>query len=352
MKKISLILVLIINVSVIFAQNDTVPVKNDVQTAKEKIEGLENSINQLSLLIEEKAAEIEAWAIDIDVYLEHANENEQQIDSVSVLIDENAEIIDELADEIDDLADEIDDLVEELEYVGEDLEAVGDDEEDIFPGIKRKFKKKKFKGHWEGVFLGVNTYVREKYSFDLSPQNDFMTNVYHQSWEFSINPFQFSIPFFTRYFGMVSGLGIKFNNYELSQNVFLKIDSTGVLTHEVSDKDYIKNRFKTTGLTVPLLLEGQIPVSRKDNRIFITAGVVGELIFSGRMKTVYMDGNNKIKNKDKLTKWPISAFSYHATVRVGYKRFYAYANSSFIPIFTKNKGPELYPVSAGIGFCF
>ena len=161
---------------------------------------------------------------------------------------------------------------------------------------------------------------------------------------------QFSIPFFNRYVGAVTGLGISFNNYELVQNINLLVDDQGNLAYNQADITFEKNRFKTVNLNAPLILEIQIPVNKKNERLFISGGVIGTMNLSGKMKHVYSDGNSKIKYKDKTSNWPLTQFSYQATARVGFEDWYLYANYSLMSLFEQNLGPELYPVSAGLGF--
>ena len=142
--------------------------------------------------------------------------------------------------------------------------------------------------------------------------------------------------------GAVTGVGFSFNNYELVNNVTLEVDADGNLTHTLSAIYYDKNRFKTFNLNVPLIIEFQIPVNKKDKRMFIGAGVIGTMNLSGKMKTVYTDGNSTIKYKDKSSNWPLSQFSYQATARVGYDAWYIFANYAMMPLFDQTK-PVVYP---------
>ena len=68
------------------------------------------------------------------------------------------------------------------------------------------------------------------------------------------------------------------------------------------------------------------------------------------MKYIYQENNFEVKTKDKTTYFPVSPFSYAATVRLGYKDWYVYANYSLVPLFENN--PVIYPASAGIGLKF
>jgi len=136
--------------------------------------------------------------------------------------------------------------------------------------------------------------------------------------------------------------------------MLLAVDVDGRLTNVELDQsiEYRINKFKTISLNAPLMIEFQVPVNKNYKRIFVGTGVIGGVNIQGKMKTAYKDGNSKIKNKDKYSNWPITKFNYQATARLGYDDWYLYANYSLTPLFEDNLGPQIYPISAGIGFRF
>ena len=70
------------------------------------------------------------------------------------------------------------------------------------------------------------------------------------------------------------------------------------------------------------------------------------------MKYVYYQHNSLMKIKDKATLFPVNRYSYALTARMGFDNTYFYVNYNMLPLFEGGKGPELYPVSAGIGLTF
>lgn len=359
MKKLALLLGIVFGITFTFAQ-DTNKIEVDVPGVHinidldEILRSVEESVIKMEELVSEKQAEVDKWNDQIYVYSENEDENEERIDSLDHLVEINEEVIEELNEAIEELIEEMDELEIELAEGLEELENINIDiDMDDFDDFEfSKKKKKKFKGHWAGMSLGINTFVTNDYSFSLPAESDYMSTVINKSLEYSFNPVQFSIPFFNRYVGAVTGLGMTFNNYELVQNIKLDVDANGDMIYIPSDVAYDKNKFKTFNLTAPLLLEFQIPVNKKDKRIFLAAGVIGSMNLTGKMKVVYNDGNSKIKYKDKSSNWPLTTFSYHGTARVGYNDWYLFANYSFLPLFEETKGAEVYPVTAGVGFRF
>ena len=175
-----------------------------------------------------------------------------------------------------------------------------------------------------------------------------------RSWNFNINFMQYSIGLGSDKVGLVTGMGLEFNNYHFSNPISLKVQD-GIT---VIDSSYIqagykvdKTRLSTTNLTLPLLLEFQIPTSNK-HRIYLSAGVIGGVRIGSHTKVVYDDGDrNKNKNRGDFN---IATFRYGLTARVGYRAIRLFANYYPVQLFEKGKGPEVYPFSVGlvlIPFC-
>ncbi len=338
-------------------KNNVISVNVEIDV-DEIIKTIEENKLKMEEIIYEKQAEIDKLIDEIyELTSKPDGENvyENQIDSLDSLIDVNEMIIEDINEAMEELSEEMEDLAEEIEELNIEMSNIEVDDNYYFDDDdddKKSKKEKKFKGHYSGLQLGLNSYVDGNKSLNLPVESEFMTVHTNKSWQFDFNPLQFSIPFFNRYVGAVTGLGFSFNNYELLQNVLLGVDAYRNLTYSLGTFTYTKNRFKTASLNIPLIIEFQIPVSKSDKRIFLGAGVIGSLNLAGRMKTTYFDGQTEIIYKDKISNWPISTFSYQATARFGYDQWYLFANYSLVPLFENNKGPELYPVSAGIGLRF
>lgn len=221
--------------------------------------------------------------------------------------------------------------------------------------VSYEFKEvKRFKGHWSGFEFGVNGFVDKNQSMNLKGDLAWMDLKQARSWNFNINFMQYSIGLGSDKVGLVTGMGLEFNNYHFSNPISLKVQD-GIT---VIDSSYIqagykvdKTRLSTTNLTLPLLLEFQIPTSNK-HRIYLSAGVIGGVRIGSHTKVVYDDGDrNKNKNRGDFN---IATFRYGLTARVGYRAIRLFANYYPVQLFEKGKGPEVYPFSVGlvlIPFC-
>lgn len=330
------------------SENVAIYIKDDTLVIGEgaKVEAAE--VKQKSLKIAVRQKEIDSLQAEIEKLRgAYSIDFLDRIDSIQVLVEKNKKAIDSLEGKIKNTAD--DDEEKEIEC------AVDDDDDDCDDAHSKHWSwktKKKFRGHWAGIQFGANSYLSSTQTIKLPTESDFMSVQFEKSFEFSLNPLQYSIPFFNRYVGAVIGLGITFNNYELIHNNYdLGLGTNNELIYIQKLFDYKKNRFKTTSLTAPILIEFQIPTDRKDRRTFISAGIIGTFNMCSKMKNVYYNNNEKIKEKNKIN-FPINKFNYLATARIGHRNLYLYVNYTIIPLFDKESAPELYPVSAGIGWRF
>lgn len=218
----------------------------------------------------------------------------------------------------------------------------GDDENGTCTINKKK--KKRFKGHWSGFEFGLNNYLTD--DFSVTPDEEYMEINTGKSWNFNLNFAQFSIPLIRDRFGLVTGLGIEWCNYHFSNgNTIDKNQSTHQIEPvDISHLAMKKNKLTTTYITTPLLMEVQIGnSSNRDKRMAVSAGLIGGLKIGSYTK--YKTSDSKEKNKDDFY---LQSFRYGFTARINYDSFGFYFNYYNVPLFVKDKGPELYPFAAGL----
>jgi hypothetical protein len=146
---------------------------------------------------------------------------------------------------------------------------------------------------------------------------------------------------------MVTGLGLEWCNYNFDRDNNILKDSVGnIVSYPLNSLWSIKkNKLHTTYLTIPLLMEFQVPAGNK--KIYFSGGPVGALKLCSHAKIVYKeDGDkSKIKNKDDFN---LSPLRLGLTAHAGYKGLNIFFTYYLTPLFEANKGPELYPFSAGL----
>jgi len=203
----------------------------------------------------------------------------------------------------------------------------------------------KFKGHWEGIEFGFNAFDKPNYSIYSGADKDFMSLNQGKSLEFDFNFYELNIGLCKNYVGLVSGMGLSFNNYRFENPYTLKKGQLMTEPVSLNPDNLSKTKLAITYLNVPLLLEFQIPVNHNEGRLFVNGGIIGGVKIGSHTKVKYGDK----KDKDR-SGFNLNSFKYEATARVGYKDICLFANYSLTPLFQSGKGPELTPFTIGISF--
>ncbi|MDX8341637.1 outer membrane beta-barrel protein [Draconibacterium sp. IB214405] len=203
-----------------------------------------------------------------------------------------------------------------------------------------------FSGHWVGIDFGFNMLLDEDYS---GYESEFMDNDVFRSNSAYFNFLQQSIGLQKNRntIGLVTGLGLQLQSYRLDDNTTIIKGNDGVIAPDyLYFNDNQKSKLAIEMITLPLLLEFQIPINHYDNRMFISAGVVGSLRLSGHTKIKYKEEKKeKLKVVDDFS---MHRFRYSAMVRTGYRWFNVFASYDLVPLFKTDKGPELTPFTFGI----
>lgn len=211
-------------------------------------------------------------------------------------------------------------------------------------GKHRKDNPDRFNGHWEGIEFGFNAFDKPNYSM-YPGDKDFMSLNQGKSMELDLNFYELNISLAKSYVGLVSGMGLSFNNYRFENPYTIEKGQNMTLPVQLNPDNLSKTKLAVTYLNVPLLLEFQIPVNQNEGRLFVNAGLIGGVKIGSHTKVKYGD----TKEKDR-SGFNLNSFKYSATARIGYKDISLFANYSLTPLFQSGKGPELTPFTIGISF--
>jgi hypothetical protein len=233
-----------------------------------------------------------------------------------------------------------------------------DDNKNFDFDFKRKrHNSNRFKGHWDGISFGYNGFLNKRQQMTLSdPEDRFLSlnNNPTKSMNINIHFCQVGQKIVGNTFGLVTGLGIEFNNYFFENNNSIRKDSIGVIVADNSYKDagiqLDKSKLALMYFTIPVMFEFQFPSSSSsDKKLWIAGGVTGSIKLNSHTKVVYKENGQKQKDKNR-DDFNISALRYGFIGRAGYGHFYVYGNYYPSQFFEKDMGPEVYPFSIGIGF--
>jgi hypothetical protein len=212
----------------------------------------------------------------------------------------------------------------------------------------RARKRNRFKGHWSGVEFGFNNYLTSDKSLVMPEDIEYMTLHSGKSNNFNINFSQLSLGL-TKHIGFVTGLGFNWNNYRFDGNNNIVKSATGIIEELDPGDNLEKSKLATIYLTLPFMLEFQIPAN--NNHLNIAAGPIGAIKLGSHSKMVYKDGQKVKANGD----FSLNILRYGVTARIGYENFQIYGTYYKIPLFQKGRGPagnDLYPFEIGVAFTF
>lgn len=214
--------------------------------------------------------------------------------------------------------------------------------------ISRYKFRKGFRGHWSGIELGFNNYLNGNSSTVMPADIYYMTLNSGKSMNFNFNFVQQSIGF-TKHFGIVTGLGLNWNNYRFDGNNNIRKNDLGVIIADSIENPLEKSKFTTLYLTLPLMLEVQIPAD--NHHVNLAAGFIGAIKLGSHTKMIFENGD-KIKSHNDLS---LNLLRYGATARIGYGNLQIFGTYYLTPLFQTGKGPGghvLHPFEIGLALTF
>jgi hypothetical protein len=207
----------------------------------------------------------------------------------------------------------------------------------------------KFEGHWSGIEFGFNGLANADYSMYPASENHFLDNDLFRSNVLNLNILQYSRGFqqTRNNIGLITGLGLSFQSFHLNDNTTIALDVNQKIHPSVIFYDSSqKSKLSIAYLEVPLLLEFQVPIRNKANRLYFSAGVTGAKKIESHSKMKYRKNGKREKLKSPGD-YSINDFKVALSFRVGYHWANLFASYDIVPLFEDRRGPVLYPFSFG-----
>ncbi|MBG0860442.1 MAG: outer membrane beta-barrel protein [Bacteroidales bacterium] len=212
---------------------------------------------------------------------------------------------------------------------------------------------RRFRGHWSGLEFGFNNYSYSHLLSDTELPDEIAYMKLHTGKSHSINISFSQVSLgITRNFGLVTGLGINWNNYRFANPNNIAVGDDGYIVEVIPDGELTvkRSKFSVVYLNVPALLEFQLPTG-EGHRLNVAGGVIGGIKLGSHTKIVFDDGQ-KLKSDDDLN---LSLLRGGVTARIGYENFMIYGTYYLTPWFKDQKGPstlQLEPFEIGFAFTF
>lgn len=208
------------------------------------------------------------------------------------------------------------------------------------PFVKKRKNIYAFDPHYPTVYFGFNKLGGKTFRYSTE-----VPQIASKSWEWGINFFTGGIAITNdNHWGVTSAFGIARMVYKLDNNYgFEKIDGITVYKPAAEGINYQKSWLRYWAFRLPVSLEWQTKFGSR--RAFIAAGP--ELEWRVGIKSRAKYNGDKHTLSSNLNANPLGV---NLLLQAGYSNFAINARFALTPLFEKNKGPELYPASLGIGW--
>lgn len=243
--------------------------------------------------------------------------------------------------------------------------------------VTKRYKNPKFNGHWAGFDIGLNGYVNPDFNMNFPKEYEYMDLRMEKSTAVNLNFFEQNIPLAkNQKWGIVTGLGLTFNNYRFMRPTRLSMDSSALIGYLDEDISIRKSKLTAMYLSLPVLFEFQTAPAYHKNGFHINVGMLVSARLSSHTKKYYDELNSEFNitqynsetgqyevvytaispndpKEHHYGDWFLQPFKFEATARIGWNFLNFWANYSLNSMFREGRGPELYPWSAGITLlCF
>lgn len=216
----------------------------------------------------------------------------------------------------------------------------------------RKSRSNNFKGHFSGLELGINTFVDKNNKFKLPEGAEYLELKIPNSLTLNFNLLQGNLPIIGQNLGLVTGLGLEFNDYKFSGNNYIqKKDGEIIGVPAPDDIDFDMSKLSCTYLKVPFLLEFQTKSGSSSNQFYLSAGVNFGLRIASHTQYNYKHENLKVKKKYRGNHY-LNPFRVAPTLRLGWGPLSFFAEYNMLPLFESGKGPEVHSVSLGVALFY
>lgn len=194
------------------------------------------------------------------------------------------------------------------------------------------------------IDIGANGYLDANNDFDLPAKDQLASLNYGRSRSFGLGLQFKGYETESKRFYISPGLGITWNNYHFENNIAIASNEKTSFSLDTLH-DNTKHKLRITYLEVPVIVGTKL--GKGKNPLTVQLGVIGGLKVGALVKQKYTENglDHSYKIKDDFN---INPFKIDAIARITIGDIGIFARYSFTSLFKENKGPELYPFSAGM----
>ncbi|MCF6171420.1 MAG: DUF2807 domain-containing protein [Bacteroidales bacterium] len=235
-------------------------------------------------------------------------------------------------------------------------------------------RKPRFNGHWGGFELGINGYVTPGIHTNWGVENDFLNLRYEKSIAVNLNIYEQNIALNKdKNIGLVTGIGLAWNNYRFNQPTYLEPLSSNIEGYYMEGVSVRKTKLTAMYITVPLLFEMQTKNPKRIKRFFFSVGGLISARISSHTKIYFNEAAKayklRVPDSDPAEYKPgtyvtpniydrnivksfrsfyLQPVKLDASLRIGYGILSIFGTYSLNTFFQSNRGPKLYAWTIGI----
>ncbi len=194
--------------------------------------------------------------------------------------------------------------------------------------------------------IGFNSYSDRNFITGSEGDDSFLNLNTSKSVNVAVYPFAGTFRLtYSPWLNLQTGLGIDWGNYRFEDSWTIANVNGQTVPYQITE-DLSKTKLVTVYMNIPLMLKFNIPIGGSfRNNFYLSAGVIGGLKLGSHTKIKYENGGSKEKDHDSFN---LNLLRYDLTLRAGYRGIGLFVNYQMSPMFEKDKGPKLYPYSAGL----
>jgi hypothetical protein len=216
----------------------------------------------------------------------------------------------------------------------------------VFCFSQFNYNSRKFWIHGSGLFAGFSNLATWDLT-DIGTAED--ARLKSSSFEVGLTMVGFDAQLSRKYGWLFfAGLGFKVQQYNADQNyAFVEENNITIQKHPDLERLYKRSRLVQWYLHAPVMLEYQV-VSPRGSVFFVQGGIELGLKLSSKSSVVFRDDRDK-KIRQTLGKgMNVNPLTVDVKAEIGFDDFALYARYGLIELFRKDRGPEVYPVAAGV----
>jgi uncharacterized glyoxalase superfamily protein PhnB len=203
--------------------------------------------------------------------------------------------------------------------------------------------------HFAGIDLGYCRLLDESNNSVRDSATDWLALNPTRSISWRLNVLEQKIRIYQDYIGILTGFSVAYSGYGFQNNIDLSstdsLGTNGILV-EPSVREYQKNKLRTTGLQVPVMLEFNSSCNPKKHfhlAVGAQAGWVATSIHKQKWENEF--GRFTSRRRDDFN---IQRYTLDLALRIGYNKTSIFVNYGLQPLFEKNIGDKVFPVVFGI----